>query len=579
MLRDVRIRDLGVIAEALLELGPGLTVLTGETGAGKTLVVGSLALLLGGKADPGAVRAGAPTALVEGRVTLAPGSPAAARAEELGAELEDGELLLARSVSSSRSRAWAGGRSVPASVLGEIGEELVVVHGQSDQQRLLRPGRQRELLDRYAGPPVAALLEEHAAGWARLRELERRTEELRAGRREREQEADLLRYGLERVAQVAPQPGEDAALREEAERLGSADELRRAAEVAHAALLGDPDSAGDGADAVALVGAARRQLESAATADPELAALAARVAESAYLLADLGADLAAYAAGIEADPARLAQVQERRAALAELCRRYGDTVDEVLAWSERSALRLAELDGDDDRTSGLVAEAEALRERLGTVAGRLSAERAAAAVRLGEAVTAELRELAMPRASVEVVVQQRTAGAGEPALDVAGQRLAAGPTGVDEVELLLAANAGAPGRGLARAASGGELSRVMLALEVVLAEVDPVPTFVFDEVDAGVGGRAAVEIGRRLAALAEHAQVLVVTHLPQVAAYADRHLLVAKDSDGTVTTSGVRALDDGERVREISRMLSGLEGSATGLAHAEELLTTARGTR
>ena len=573
MLEEVRIRDLGVIEDAVLELGPGFTVLTGETGAGKTMVVTGLGLLLGGKADAGAVRAGATAALVEGRVALAADSPALARAEDAGAELDDGVLIISRTISGSRSRAHLGGRSVPAGLLGELAEDLVAVHGQSDQHRLLRPARQREALDRYAAESVAVPLSAYSSDWARLREVERRFDDLVTRRREREQEADLLRFGLERIAEVDPQPGEDLALREEAERLGNADDLRIASSTSHAALLGDSEEGDEGVNAVGLLDLARRALDAARGHDPALGALADRVSEASYLLSDLGSDLAGYAAGVEADPLRLAAVQERRALLAGLTRSYGQTVDEVLAWSQQAAQRLAGLEGADDEIGLLGTERTQLRHRLGALASTLTSARTEAATRLAAVITTELAALAMPRAVVTIAVSQRP---DETGLDVGGELLAAGAYGVDEVEMLLAANPGASARPLGKGASGGELSRVMLALEVSLAGVDPVPTFVFDEVDAGVGGKAAVEIGRRLAVLSRTSQVLVVTHLPQVAAHADRHLVVVKDNDGSVTRSGVVSLDEEGRIQELSRMLAGLEGSATARAHAEELLAAAR---
>jgi len=572
----MRIRGLGVIADAVLELHPGLTVVTGETGAGKTMVVTGLGLLLGSRADAGAVRTGSSGALVEGRVVVDPDGPVAQTARDAGAELDDDVLLVARSVSGGgRSRAHVGGRAVPVGVLATLASELVTVHGQSDQLRLLQPARQREALDRFAGHDD--LLAEVQGLHHELRDVEQLLLEVVTRRRERAQEADLLRHGLEEIEAVDPQPGEDAALREEDLRLGSADALRAAAELAHAALRADDADAMGGTDAVLLVDGARRALDTVRDHDPALAALDDRLVEVGYLLADVAADLASYAAGVESDPARLAVVQERRAALGALTRKYGDDVDAVLAWGQRASARLLELEDDDARVESLRADGERLRERLADAAARLSASRAAAAARLGELVGAELAQLAMPHARLEVAVEQRDDPDGlELALPKGPRRVAVGPSGADEVELRLAPHAGAPLRPVARGASGGELSRVMLALEVVLAGADPVPTFVFDEVDAGVGGRAAVEIGRRLAALARSAQVVVVTHLPQVAAYADRHLLVEKSDDGLVTRTGVRRLEGEDRVRELSRMLAGLEDSETARAHAEELLATAQ---
>lgn len=307
--------------------------------------------------------------------------------------------------------------------------------------------------------------------------------------------------------------------------------------------------------------------------DPDAAALADRVTEVSYLLADVAADVAAYAAGLDTDPARLAAVSERRAAITALTRKYGETVDDVLAWAQQGAERLLQLDDSDGRIEALRSEREALRARLAEEAALLSRERRTAGDRLASRVQAELAALAMPHARVEVRLGRTP---DERGLELDGERWRFVAHGIDEVELLLAANTGSEPRPLAKAASGGELSRMMLAVEVCLRDTVPVPTMVFDEVDAGVGGKSAVEIGRRLAGLAQHTQVLVVTHLPQVAAYADSHVVVRKSSDGAVTTSGLELLDDEGRVRELSRMLAGMEASDTAMAHAEELLEMAR---
>ncbi|MBI1376193.1 MAG: DNA repair protein RecN [Frankiales bacterium] len=576
MIEEIRLRGLGVIDDAALEPHPGFTALTGETGAGKTMVLTGLALLLGGRADAGAVRSGAARAEVEGRLHV--DLPAVLdRVHEAGGELDDGAVLVARTVTAEgRSRAHLGGRSVPASVLAEIADDLVAVHGQSDQQRLLAPSRQRAALDRYAGPPVTDLLGDYRGLLDRLRRVEHDLAEITGHARERAQEADLLRLGLTEIEAVDPVPGEDAALAAEAARLAHAEALREAALSAHASLRADDDAP----DALGLLALARRSLDAVREHDAELGRLADRVADAAVLLADVSADLAGYAASAESDPARLAAVEERRAALTALTRKYGATVEEVLAWSGRAALRLGEVDGDDERLAGLAAQRAQLRERLGELAGRISAARRAAGERFAAAVSAELVELAMPHAQVHVELRHAESADGlEVVLDGAARRVAFGPSGVDEVELLLVPHAGAPARPLAKGASGGELSRVMLAVEVVLAGTEPVPTLVFDEVDAGVGGRAAVEVGRRLARLARSSQVLVVTHLPQVAAFADRQVVVRKSDDGRVTTSDLRVVADEDRVRELARMLAGLEGSESAAAHAQELLDLAAADR
>lgn len=577
----MRLRGLGVIRDAVLEFGPGLTVVTGETGAGKTMVVTGLGLLMGGRADAGAVREGMSAAVVEGRIAVPAQGPVAVRAAEAGAELDDGDVLIvSRTVSAEgRGRAHLGGRSVPVGVLAELAEDLVAVHGQSDQLRLKSTARQRESLDRFAGGAAAKPLAEYRAAWQRLREVEATLEDITRRARERAQEAELLRLGLAEIERVDPQPGEDVALRAEADRLAHAEELRQAAETAHLALTGDPD-AGEGGDVSALVATARRAMAQVGAHDPVLAGLAERLAEIGYLVADVATEAASYAGSVESDPLRLAAVEERRAALGVLTRAYGEDADRVLAWAKDAAGRLAELDGDDDRTVELRAERQRLRDRLAKAAAVLSRARTRAARRLADAVTAELAQLAMPNARLVVEVRQRPDGAGLPVdLGSGPVPVVAGPDGVDEVELLLSPHTGAPPRPVAKGASGGELSRVMLGLEVVLGAVDPVPTFVFDEVDSGVGGQAALGIGRRLARLARTSQVLVVTHLPQVAAFADRHLLVVKSSGGEVTESGVQRLDDEGRVRELARMLGGMADSDSARAHAEELMASAAADR
>ncbi|MEV4435642.1 DNA repair protein RecN [Streptomyces sp. NPDC049585] len=579
VLEEMRIRSLGVIDDAVVELAPGFTAVTGETGAGKTMVVTSLGLLLGGRADPALVRVGAKAAVVEGRLAVDGGSSVAVRAEEAGAELDDGTLLISRTLSAEgRSRAHLGGRSVPVGLLGELADDLVAVHGQTDQQGLLRPARQRQALDRYAGDAVAVPLAKYADAYRRLRAVSAELGEITERARERAQEADLLRFGLQEIAAVEPRVGEDAELAAEAERLGHAESLASAATVAHAALAGDPEDP-EGVDATTLVAGAQRALEAVRSHDPALAALADRLAEVGILLADVSGELAGYASDLDADPRRLAAVEERRAALTHLTRKYGEDVGQVLAWAEAGAARLAELDGDDDRIGELTAERDVLRAELGELAQVLTDARTEAAKRFADAVTAELASLAMPHARVTFAIRQNEVADPAAGIEVGGRAVAYGPHGADDVELLLTPHPGAQPRPIAKGASGGELSRVMLAVEVVFAGSDPVPTYLFDEVDAGVGGKAAVEVGRRLARLAQSAQVVVVTHLPQVAAFADRHLVVEKTHDGSVTRSGVKIMEGEDRIRELSRMLAGQEDSQLARAHAEELLQAARAGR
>jgi len=629
MLEEVRITGLGVINDALLELSPGFTALTGETGAGKTMVVTGLGLLFGGRADPSRVRPGAQRASVEGRLRTDPRGKVAQQVEEAGGDLDDdGTLVLTRTVSGEgRSRAFAGGRSVPVSLLTYLADDLVAVHGQSDQQQLLKAGRQRESLDRYAGGVLAEVLADYQRAYGRHRKVLDELTTLTTQARARAAEAAELRAGLTDIEKLNPVAGESAALRAEEDRLANADALHAGATTAHEALLGDPAAGTDGVDAVTLLGHARRALDAVRRHDTEIDGVATRLSDAAYLVSEVAGELASYIQGIDADPARLAAVQERRAALARVIRLYGpggvnaqidgtpvqlaapgspstaedgeapdgtapdgtgqdsdaaaagaadeagaagpdalfaaeepDETAYVLEWARLAAARVAELDNDDDTIAALTAEETELAAQVGDLAGRLTRLRAEAGERFADDVTAELTALAMPHARISVVLTSLA----EP-----------GPHGADDVEIRLASNPGAPPLPLHKGASGGELSRVMLAIEVVFAGADPVPTFVFDEVDAGVGGKAAVEIGRRLAKLARLAQVIVVTHLPQVAAFADNHLVVDKSSDGSITAASVIRLDHEARVRELSRMLAGLEDSEFGQAHAAELLAMA----
>ncbi|WP_214370362.1 DNA repair protein RecN [Pseudonocardia sp. H11422] len=583
MLAEMRIQGLGVIDDATLELDPGLTVLTGETGAGKTMVVTGLSLLGGGRAEASRVAEGARRAVVEGRFTA--GGQALALAEEVGAEPDDdGALIAVRTVSADgRSRAHLGGRSVPVGVLGRLSEATLAVHGQNDQLRLLRPADQRALLDRYAGDVVGKPLAAYREVRAEWQRVSAELVERRDGARRLAQEADMLRHGLTEIEAVDPQPGEDRELVEQARRLAAADDLREAASIARAALAG-ADDAGSMTDpgalgALGLIGEARHRL--AATGDPELAALDPRLGEALAVLGDVAGELSGYLDRLDADPERLAVVLSRQAELKALTRKYAADTDGVLAWAEQARERLERLDTSDEALAALAAHRDELAVELAGHAAAVTAARTEAATRLATEATAELAGLAMRDAVLTVAVSPRTA-TGPDAADavvVDGVALVAGGDGVDEVELRLVPHAGSAPQPLHKGASGGELSRVMLALEVALAGADPVPTMVFDEVDAGVGGRAAVEIGRRLARLAASHQVIVVTHLPQVAAYADRHLVVHKAGDGGVTRSRVRTLADGDRIVELARMLAGLDDTDTGRAHAEELLASARAHR
>lgn len=559
MWRHLRLRGLGVIAEAELDFGPGFTVITGETGAGKTMVVTALGLLRGERADAGLVRHGDATARVEAELETS--APIEELVSEHGGESEDGVVLMARAVSAQgRSRAYLGGAAVPVGVLSRVSEHAVAVHGQADQYRLLRPAAQREALDAFAQNTEA--LEAYQAAYEAYRTLRDRLAAIRSSTQERARELDQLRFGLDEIDAVAPIAGEDEALGAESARLANAEGLVRAAREAHGHIAGGDDAVGGAAASLAQ---AAEALETAQSLDADLAPLIERLREASYVVGDVGAELIDYLGGLDLDPARIETVEARRADLNRLTRKYGATLTEVLEWADDARERVAALDLDDAQLTDLAADVDAAARTAVERAGLLSERRAAAAVRLGAAVEAELGELALPHARLVVEV----ASPAEPGPD----DLAA--EGFDTVEFAFTANAGTALRPLAKGASGGELSRVMLALEVVLVDTRRVPTLVFDEVDAGIGGKAAVEVGRRLARLAEHAQVFAVTHLPQVAAFADHHFHVEKSHDGSVTASSVLELRDTARVEELSRMLAGQDDSDSAQAHARELLDLA----
>ncbi|WP_202878771.1 DNA repair protein RecN [Ornithinimicrobium ciconiae] len=569
MLTRMRIQRLGVIDDAELDLSPGLNVITGETGAGKTMVVSGLGLLFGARADSAMVRSGAASAVVEGEVAVPPDHPAARRVAAAGGETEEG-LILVRTVSAEgRSRAHVGGRSAPVGVLSEVGEHLVAVHGQADQWRLRAPEQHRVLLDAFGGPEIATSLQRYAVAHRQWNATREELARLSTAGAERTLRMEMLRGALEEIEAVDPQEGEEDDLRTEELRLAHADGLRQAADTAHAALSGGDDAAEEVRPVTELLAGASQALAPVAEHDPALLELRKRLDELSYLAADLGGDLASYGTGIDVDPARLAWVQQRRSVLSALLRKYGESTSVVLAWSAQAALEVAELDGSDERIAALSQDEARQRAEVIAAGAALSSARSEAAARLGTQVGAELAHLAMAGAEVEVTVRHRPDADG---LDLGdGERVRVAAHGLDEVEILLAANAGTAPRTVTKAASGGELSRVMLALEVVSAQGD-VPTYVFDEVDAGVGGAAALDLGARLAQLAQHAQVIVVTHLGQVAAFADSHHVVHKSSDGAITASDVRSVDGPERVAEIARMLGGVTDSPAALEHARELL-------
>ena len=571
MIETISIENLGVIAQAELPLGPGLTALTGETGAGKTMVLTSLKLLLGSKADPAIVRAGTQRCVVEGAFALEEDAKCIQIAQEAGCEIEDDLLLASRVVpATGRSRAHLGGRAVPASVLGQVGSRLVSIHGQADQLRLRTAAAQRRALDAVGGSEHEQLCRQYSSCYRAWNQARQDLETWREQALAREGEIAGLRHALEQLEALDPKPGEDQALAEEASRLENLDLLRSGAAQAANAISGD-ELNDDVANVIALVSVARRSLENAADHDSRLASLMPRLNEVAALTSDLAMELTDYLSDLDADPDRLAWVHERREQLRRGCLEIGGlgqvfaNVDELLAFGQHCAARLAQLDGPLDREAELAAEVERTGKELKTVAKHLSQARTKLAKLLSQQVSAELEGLMMRGAKLQVRLNPLE----QP-----------GPTGMEEVELLLRAHPGAAALPLEKGASGGELSRIMLALEVVLAQHTATKrhTFVFDEIDAGVGGRAAVEIGRRLAALARHHQVIVVTHLAQVAAWAQTQLVVVKQvgqASNEATTTAVETVEGPERVRELARMLSGQSDSQTALRHAEELLEQA----
>jgi DNA repair protein RecN (Recombination protein N) len=556
VIEEISIRDLGVIADAKLRFGPGLTVLTGETGAGKTMVLTALGLLLGERSDTSSIRQGQDQIFVEGRWLIPNHAKAKQLVSEAGGVIEDGQLLVNRIVSrDGRSRSAIGGASAPVNILSSLGEQLVAVHGQSDQIRLKSAVAQREALDQFSG--VAELLGKYRESFDEWKALEHRLVELRSASASKAAELEQLKEATSELERLNAQPGEDVALAEKAQRLTHSEELRVAASEAHELISSENEQT----DAIALVGKARRILEAAAVNDPELGKIAETLRELGFQLGENAAALSGYLASSESGGAEeLDRVQQRRAELSAAMKKFGPTLDEVLSYYESSGKRLLDLDSSDEQISALSLEVDRLFAQVQDLAGQITAVRKHAALRLETAVTEELKTLAMGGATLVVAVD-------------AGHDYQA--HGVDQVSIQLAAYPGAEPRPIGKGASGGELSRIMLAIEVVLARTEQALTFIFDEVDAGVGGAAATEVGRRLAQLAKVAQVIVVTHLGQVAAFADQHLRVMKTVGEQYTASDVVALNGEDRVEEIARMLSGMSQSDVAKASARELIAKA----
>ena len=563
-LEEISIRNLGAIEQSQLELGPGLNVLTGETGAGKTMILTALNLVLGGKSDSALVRHGADRLIATAQFRL----PKSVHQlfVDVGAEIEDGSVIISRTVNADgKSKAVCGGNNVPASTLAELTSSLVEIHGQSANSQIVKPARQRELLDRYGGSEIAISLNEYQAKFAQYGSLKERLGALKASASKREGEIAELEEFVAAWSKLKATRGECAATNDEISRLSSVEDLRISSSGALSALNDEEKGA------LSSLHYARKFLDSAKDKDSKLEEIADRIAESLFILDDAATDLASYSSALEADPARLNLLQERKSELNAFLKRWagaGEPDEELilLAAKAKSAKEIiADLRGGEERTVEIEKQLQSLKQELLDAARSLSSAREKAAKALSTEVTREIQALAMPHTKFFVDVTKP---------DYSGPLKENNFTslGCDEVLMQIQGQVDGVKVALGKGASGGEMSRIMLALEVVIAKSHPVGTYIFDEVDAGVGGKAAIEVGKRLHALSQNAQVIVVTHLPQVAAWADTHFMVSKSSDGTIVASGVTRLTEETRIEEIARMLAGLEGSTSAREHAAELL-------
>jgi DNA repair protein RecN (Recombination protein N) len=562
-LEEISIRNLGIIDTSSLELSKGLNVLTGETGAGKTMILTALSLLLGAKSDSSLVRHGSERLVTSATFSI-PAS-LSAQIQDLGGIVEDGSLILTRSVSSDgKSKATASGATVNASTLGEITEPLIAIHGQSANTQIVKSVRQRELLDLFAGDELQTALNQYVDTFNVYNELKAKLKALVANASARDSQIADLELLAKQWATLKPTRNEFAAVEDEIRKLASVEDLRIAASGAGSAL-GEED-----AGALTVLGQVRKFLETAKGKDQALDEIATSIAEGFFLIDDAHAALTSYLASLEADPTRLDFLQERKAALLAFVKKWGgagtvdDEMAEIAVRVKSAKEMIADLNGGQDRIAELESEIKSTKLNLLNNAKILTVARTRAAEKLSEGVSNEIAGLSMPhtRFYADVIAPDYSGNLEESDFTIVG---------CDEVVMSIQAHKDGPKVALGKGASGGEMSRIMLALEVVIAASAPVGTYIFDEVDAGVGGKAAIEVGRRHA-LSQHAQVIVVTHLPQVAAWADRHFVVAKDSDGQVVQSGVRQLDEQARVTEIARMLAGLDESVSAQEHAAELL-------
>ena len=566
-LEEISIRSLGIIDQSTLELGRGLNVLTGETGAGKTMILTALSLVLGGKSDSSLVRTGSDRLVASAQFVLSKSnSQISSIAEESGADISEGSLILTRTVNSDgKSKAVAGGTTVPAATLVNFADHLVEIHGQAANHQIVKSARQRELLDRFAGTELSKALNSYQDALATYNELKARIKSMRESSSKRDREIADLEDFLLGWNKLKPTRGEYADVANQIARLSSVEDLRSASDGASQSL------SDEAAGALTSLGAARRFLDIAKGKDAKLDAIAAAVAEGFFVIDEVSRDLTSYLSALEADPAKLDALQVRKAEIIAFIKKWGSAAEpdaELIALSEKAKsarATIADLTGGEDRIAELEVEMQGAKKELLGQAKVLTKIRTNAAVKLSESVSTEIHALSMPHTQFSIAVNSA---------DYEGSLKESDFTtlGCDEIVMQIQGHLDGPLIALGKGASGGEMSRIMLALEVVLAQTHPVGTYVFDEVDAGVGGKAAIEVGRRLAALAQHSQVIVVTHLPQVAAWADTHFVVKKSSDGSVSQSDVAKLDTQNRIEEIARMLAGLEGSSSAREHAAELL-------
>jgi len=567
-LEEISIRNLGIIEESHLELGRGLNVLTGETGAGKTMILTALNLVLGGKSDSTLVRHGSDRLTTTATFSITGKTPVELlqSLEESDLAVEESQLIFGRSVTAEgKSKASCNASTIPASALSEMSQHLIEIHGQSANIQLVKPARQRELLDRFGGEKIAAAQRSYLAIYNNYLEMKNRIKAMKSASSERGKEIADLEEFLEGWGKIKPVRGEFLSVSDEISRLSSVEDLRIASTGAFEATSNEESGA------LTALGAAKRFLEIAKGRDSRLDAISEEIAESFYMLDEASRDLSSYLSGLEADPDRLNLLQERKAALSQFVKKWGgagnpDDEMVLLAARAKSARdEIADLRGGDERISELEAELSAIKSELLVAARALTAERSSAAEKLSEAVSSELKHLSMPHTQLIIELDTPSYNGALKESDFTAQ-------GCDEVSISIKAHATAAKIAIGKGASGGEMSRIMLALEVVIAKTHPVGTYIFDEVDAGVGGKAAIEVGRRLHLLAQTSQVIVVTHLPQVAAWADTHFRVEKRSDGSIVQSGVERLSESARIEEIARMLAGLEESSSALEHAAELL-------